>query len=77
MCGNCKRYHVEQLKKEEYYTVYIGNGYSDRCPAEHADVVFAKGDLLDHCRCEGLECIPFSNFRDVERELTKRFILTE
>ncbi|UCF04274.1 MAG: MtnX-like HAD-IB family phosphatase [bacterium] len=77
MCGNCKRYHVEQLKNEGYYTVYVGNGYSDRCPAEHADIVLAKGDLLDHCRREGQECVPFSNFRDVERELTERLILAE
>jgi 2-hydroxy-3-keto-5-methylthiopentenyl-1-phosphate phosphatase len=74
-CGNCKLFHLEKLKHEGFTTVYVGNGYSDRCPAEHADVVLAKGELLDHCRAQGIAHIPFENFRDVERELTDRFIL--
>lgn len=76
MCGNCKRYHVEQLKKHGFFGVYVGNGYSDRCPSEYADLVLAKGELLDHCRQEHIPCIPFENFRDVEREVTKRLILS-
>jgi 2-hydroxy-3-keto-5-methylthiopentenyl-1-phosphate phosphatase len=74
-CGNCKRFHLEKLKSEGYLTVYVGNGYSDRCPAEHADVVLAKGELLEHCRAQRIAHIQFENFRDVERELTSRFIL--
>lgn len=76
MCGNCKRYHVEQLAGRGYFSVYVGNGYSDRCPSEYADLVFAKGDLLVHCRQENIPCIPFDNFRDVEREVTSRLILS-
>jgi 2-hydroxy-3-keto-5-methylthiopentenyl-1-phosphate phosphatase len=74
-CGNCKRFHVENLKREGLFCVYIGNGYSDRCPAEHADMVIAKGELLEHCREQGISHAVFENFRDVERELTERFIL--
>ena len=77
MCGNCKRYHLERMKDQGYYAVYVGNGYSDRCPAENADMVLAKGDLLEHFRQEKLAYIPFENFRDVERELTNRLILSE
>ncbi len=77
MCGNCKKHHLEKLKGEGYYTVYIGNGLSDRCPAEEADLVLAKADLLDHCKMTGIEYIPFENFRDVEGELTTRLILRE
>jgi 2-hydroxy-3-keto-5-methylthiopentenyl-1-phosphate phosphatase len=77
MCGNCKRYHVELMKKRGFFSVYVGNGYSDRCPSGHADLVFAKGDLLVHCRQERIPYIPFDNFRDVEREVTKRFILSK
>jgi len=73
-CGNCKRAHLENLRREGYHTVYIGNGYSDRCPAEHADLVMAKGELLDHCRAQKIEYVPFENFRDIERDLTERFI---
>ena len=76
MCGNCKRYHLERLAERGYFTVYVGNGYSDRCPSGYADLVLAKEDLLVHCRRERISCIPFENFRDVERELTKRLILS-
>jgi 2-hydroxy-3-keto-5-methylthiopentenyl-1-phosphate phosphatase len=76
MCGNCKRHHLEEKQKNGFFTVYVGNGYSDRCPAVHADLVLAKGDLLDHCTRENVACIPFCNFRDVERELTNRFVIS-
>ena len=76
MCGNCKLFHLERKRRDGYYTIYVGNGYSDRCPAEHADLVLAKCDLLAHCEREEISCIPFENFRDVERELTKRFIIS-
>lgn len=77
LCGNCKRYHVEELKNEGFYVVYVGNGYSDRCPAGYADMIFAKGELIEHCHSEQIEYIPFKNFRDVERELMERLILNE
>jgi 2,3-diketo-5-methylthio-1-phosphopentane phosphatase len=77
MCANCKKAHVDRLREEGYFTVYIGNGYSDRCPSGHADMVFAKGDLLDHCEREKIDCIRFDNFRDVEREMMARLFLSE
>lgn len=77
LCGNCKRFHVEELKGKGLYTIYIGNGYSDRCPAEYADLIFAKSDLLRHCEQKGIDCVKFDNFRDVERELTRILYLNE
>jgi len=76
-CGNCKTYHMEKYKADGFFVVYVGNGLSDRCPSEYADFVFAKGELLDYCRDKGLESIEFQNFRDVERELLRRFVLSE
>jgi 2-hydroxy-3-keto-5-methylthiopentenyl-1-phosphate phosphatase len=74
-CGNCKTYHMEKYKADGYFVVYVGNGFSDRCPSEYADLVFAKGDLLRHCRKNGIESTSFNNFRDVERELLQRFVI--
>jgi len=74
-CGNCKTYHMEKYKADGYFVVYVGNGFSDRCPSEYADLVFAKGDLLRYCRKNGVESTSFDNFRDVERELVRRFVL--
>lgn len=72
MCGNCKRKHVEDLREKGFFIVYVGNGYSDRCPAEYSDMVFAKTDLLGYCEDKKIEHIPFTNFRDVEQELSRR-----
>jgi len=73
MCGNCKKAHLQDMKRRGFFTIYVGNGYSDRCPSEHADMVFAKDDLRTHCEHEECEFIGFRNFRDVEREVATRF----
>ena len=75
-CGNCKTYHLAKYKREGYFVVYVGNGMSDRCPSQYSDLVFAKGELLDFCRSNRVSCVRFENFRDVERELLQRFVLS-
>lgn len=76
-CGNCKRHHLEKFKSAGFYVVYVGNGLSDRCPAEYADLVFAKGDLLTYCLDKEIDHVRFENFRDVEREMLERFVINE
>jgi 2,3-diketo-5-methylthio-1-phosphopentane phosphatase len=74
-CGNCKAYHVERYRAAGYFIAYVGNGLSDRCPSRCSDLVFAKGELLEYCRGNGVDYVEFQNFRDVERELIKRFVI--
>ena len=74
-CGNCKTYHLEQYRQKGYFIVYVGNGLSDTCPCQSADLVFAKGDLRAFCLDKGVQHIAFDNFRDVEREVLKRLVL--
>jgi 2,3-diketo-5-methylthio-1-phosphopentane phosphatase len=74
-CGCCKTHHLYRYRQEGYYIVYVGNGLSDRCPCENADLVLAKGELLDHCRANNIGAVEFRNFRDVEREVLKRLVL--
>jgi 2,3-diketo-5-methylthio-1-phosphopentane phosphatase len=74
-CGCCKTHHLFRYRQEGYYIVYVGNGLSDRCPCESADLVLAKGELLDHCRANNIGAVEFRNFRDVEREVLKRLVL--
>jgi len=75
-CGCCKTHHLQRYREQGYFIVYVGDGLSDRCPCESADLVFAKGDLLSHCRDKNIACVEFRNFRDVEREVLKRLVLT-
>lgn len=64
-CGNCKRYHLESLKRKGQKVIYIGDGLSDKCAAQKADLIFAKNDLHKFCVKENIKHIPFRNFRDI------------
>jgi len=64
-CGNCKAQHVRRYQALGYLTVMVGDGLSDRCGARAADVVLARGRLLDWCQHEGLTALPFEQFADV------------
>jgi 2-hydroxy-3-keto-5-methylthiopentenyl-1-phosphate phosphatase len=76
-CGCCKTYHLMRYKEDGYFVVYVGDGLSDRCPCESADLVLAKGELLEHCRAKKIGAVEFKNFRDVEREVLRRLVLEE
>ncbi|BAF59107.1 MAG: MtnX-like HAD-IB family phosphatase [Pelotomaculum sp.] len=65
ICGTCKTKLIEELKGDGSQVIYIGDGYSDTCPAMKADVVFAKGVLYRHCRENGKKAIYYNNFGDI------------
>ncbi len=50
---------------DQQVIVYIGDGYSDRCPAQFADVVFAKGSLVGFCETNNITFHRFEAFADV------------
>ncbi|WP_227765379.1 MtnX-like HAD-IB family phosphatase [Zhaonella formicivorans] len=64
-CGTCKKSLLKKLNKQGKVVVYIGDGTSDICVAGEADILFAKGKLLDYCRQKGLRAIPFQSFGEV------------
>lgn len=74
-CACCKTHHLYKYREEGYYIVYVGDGLSDCCPCTSADMVFAKGTLLEFCQNSGIDHIEFRNFRDVEREVLQRLVL--
>ncbi len=63
-CAHCKKRHV--LNAADKITVYVGDGLSDICPAEHADIVFAKGRLSEHFKERGRSCINFESLLEVQ-----------
>lgn len=64
-CGTCKSTLMQALRSDQRQTVYIGDGYSDICAAQKADLLFAKDVLLRYCRKHDIPAVPFQSFRDV------------
>jgi 2-hydroxy-3-keto-5-methylthiopentenyl-1-phosphate phosphatase len=60
---------MKELQKTGCQSVYIGDGYSDTCPAQQADIVFAKSSLLKFCRKHGISAIAFENFSDIIKQI--------
>ena len=62
-CAHCKKRHI--LEHKDKKTIYIGDGLSDVCPAQQADLVFAKGSLLHHLRKNNRPCVAFKDLGEV------------
>jgi 2-hydroxy-3-keto-5-methylthiopentenyl-1-phosphate phosphatase len=65
-CAHCKHMNVVSNGAKKKTVIYIGDGLSDVCPAEHCDIVFAKANLLESFRSNGSECIEFTHLGDVQ-----------
>lgn len=68
-CGSCKCAHLLAHSADEDTIVYVGDGYSDMCPVQMSDVVFARDQLLKHCEELGIHYHPFKDFFEVQRIL--------
>lgn len=63
--ANCKRNHIINHSGDEEFTVFIGDGNSDKYTAQFCDFIFAKDDLLKFCEKERITYFPFNDFNDV------------
>jgi 2,3-diketo-5-methylthio-1-phosphopentane phosphatase len=70
-CGNCKLELIELYRSRGAKVVYVGDGATDECPAAKADLVFARSALLEFCKREKVDHIPFDTFDDVRKGLEK------
>jgi 2-hydroxy-3-keto-5-methylthiopentenyl-1-phosphate phosphatase len=65
-CASCKCSLLLTTSDDSDTIVYIGDGYSDWCPAMMADVVFACRDLKRQCTELGIPHHPFEDFHEVQ-----------
>ena len=65
-CASCKCALLLTTSDDSDTIVYIGDGYSDWCPAMMADVVFACRDLPRQCGELGIPHHPFEDFHEVQ-----------
>jgi 2,3-diketo-5-methylthio-1-phosphopentane phosphatase len=63
--ASCKRNVVLNNSSDEDISVYIGDGYTDFCGAEHSDIIFAKLKLAAYCNEKRIPHYPFKTFFDV------------
>jgi 2-hydroxy-3-keto-5-methylthiopentenyl-1-phosphate phosphatase len=70
-CGTCKTKLVQLHRKDYDSILFVGNGLSDRCAAQEADLVFAKGTLYPHCIDQDIPCHFFNDFGEILNDLRK------
>jgi 2-hydroxy-3-keto-5-methylthiopentenyl-1-phosphate phosphatase len=61
---------VSQYLSEGYQVVYIGNGTSDFPAASQSHHIFATESLLKHCQIQGVTCMPFTSFLEINRVIS-------
>lgn len=64
-CGTCKSNILAAFKDKYSRIIYIGDGYSDVCPAKSADLVFGKKTLHLKCLENGTACTLYSSFETI------------
>lgn len=67
--GSCKRNSMLRMLDEDTISVFIGDGLSDYCVVEYADIVFAKKKLAAYCNRKKIPHYNYSNFFDICRLL--------
>lgn len=70
-CGSCKGAVVKELQRRGHRVIAVGDGNADRCMAGVAEVLFARGRLLDWCRRTGVDCEPFETLDLVAERLER------
>ncbi|MFA5144708.1 MAG: MtnX-like HAD-IB family phosphatase [Candidatus Omnitrophota bacterium] len=65
ICAHCKTKNLLANVDKESIIIYIGDGHSDVCPSQYADIVFAKADLLKHYRDTKSTCFAYKSLKDV------------
>ena len=68
-CACCKRNIILTKCSDNDIVVYVGEGYSDRCPAQYADIVFAKDELQKFCQQNNISYFLYASFDDVVKRL--------
>jgi 2,3-diketo-5-methylthio-1-phosphopentane phosphatase len=66
----CKRNSMLSEVPEDAVIIFIGDGFSDYCAAEHSDIIFAKDKLAAYCNEKKIPHYPYSTFFDVYQILT-------
>jgi len=70
-CGTCKRNILMNMTGDDEISVFIGDGFSDACVVNYADIVFAKKSLASYCWKNNITYFEFQTFFDISKKLVK------
>jgi len=62
-CAHCKARQIRKFPGQR--TIFVGDGLSDICPANIADIVFAKDSLARHLAQSNKKFLPFHSLQTV------------
>lgn len=65
--GTCKCNVLNDIKKFYNKVIFVGDGVSDFCVANKADILYAKTSLLDYCMKNNIKCSKYNNFEDIKK----------
>ncbi|MCX5707148.1 MAG: MtnX-like HAD-IB family phosphatase [Candidatus Omnitrophica bacterium] len=74
VCAHCKTKNLLANVQPDSIIIYIGDGRSDICPSQYADIVFAKADLLKHFQEKKLICLAYEGLKDVYDYFKRSFV---
>ena len=75
-CSHCKCAFLTEQQTAGRRVIYIGDGFTDLCPARLADMLFAADRLAEACRMNQTPFHLYTTFHDIERTLDAVFPLT-
>lgn len=70
-CGTSKRNILMNMTADDEISVFIGDGFSDACVVNYADIVFAKKSLASYCWKNNITYFDYQTFGDVRNKLEK------
>ncbi|HJY62732.1 MAG TPA: HAD-IB family phosphatase [Ignavibacteria bacterium] len=70
-CGTSKRNLLMNMTGDDEVSVFIGDGFSDACVVNYADIVFAKKSLASYCWKNNITYFDFNDFGDIQKKLEK------
>lgn len=72
--ANCKCSHLERLKETNEMVIFIGDGTTDECVSKKSDIIFARDKLLELCKNNGVDCVPWERWSEVYSEVKRLHI---
>lgn len=70
-CGTSKRNILMNQTADDEISVFIGDGFSDACVVNYADVVFAKKSLASYCWKNNITYFEYRTFGDIKNKIEK------